>query len=153
MRQYDQGLPGENSPNRSGKAVPASERWVRRFFAGLIGGTVLLIGVAMILLPGLAVVVIPAGLAILASEYLWARRALRRCQGMVVGVKRQPWFRRFRRMAPGRFRFTLNPQVARSRARGSCPSTAFRLVCSCDLRRVTRQLVAEGLGWRAHQHG
>lgn len=38
--------------------------------------TVVLIGVAMIVLPGPAIVVIPAGLAILATEYAWARRWL-----------------------------------------------------------------------------
>jgi hypothetical protein len=41
------------------------------------GGTVLALGVAMILLPGPAVIVIPAGLAILAIEFAWARRWLR----------------------------------------------------------------------------
>jgi hypothetical protein len=38
--------------------------------------TVLLLGVAMIVLPGPAIVVIPIGLAILATEYAWARRWL-----------------------------------------------------------------------------
>jgi hypothetical protein len=38
--------------------------------------TVLLIGVALIVLPGPAFVVIPIGLAILATEYAWARRWL-----------------------------------------------------------------------------
>jgi tellurite resistance protein TerC len=38
--------------------------------------TVLLIGIAMIVLPGPAIVVIPIGLAILATEYAWARRWL-----------------------------------------------------------------------------
>jgi tellurite resistance protein TerC len=42
----------------------------------IMGGTVLLIGVAMIILPGPAVVVIPVGLAILATEFAWARRWL-----------------------------------------------------------------------------
>jgi hypothetical protein len=42
-----------------------------------VGSTVLLLGVAMIVLPGPAVVLIPAGLAILATEFLWARRLLR----------------------------------------------------------------------------
>jgi hypothetical protein len=74
---------------------------VRRFFIALIGGTVLLVGAAMIILPGPAFVVIPAALAILATEFLWAQRALRRCRGVVVGVKRQPIFRRFRRWRRG----------------------------------------------------
>jgi tellurite resistance protein TerC len=38
-----------------------------------MGGTVLLIGIAMIILPGPAVLVIPVGLGILATEYAWAR--------------------------------------------------------------------------------
>jgi tellurite resistance protein TerC len=43
----------------------------------VFGMTVLLIGVAMIVLPGPAFVVIPIGLAILATEYAWARRWLK----------------------------------------------------------------------------
>jgi tellurite resistance protein TerC len=35
---------------------------------GIMGGTVLLIGVVMIVLPGPAILVIPAGLGILATE-------------------------------------------------------------------------------------
>jgi tellurite resistance protein TerC len=36
------------------------------------------IGLAMVVLPGPAIVVIPAGLAILATEFAWARYLLRR---------------------------------------------------------------------------
>ena len=53
---------------------------VRRVVVAVIGGTVLLIGGAMIVLPGPAVVVIPLGLAILATEFVWARRLLKRVQ-------------------------------------------------------------------------
>jgi uncharacterized protein (TIGR02611 family) len=52
-------------------------KYARRIVVLIVGMTVLLIGVAMILLPGPAVVVIPIGLAILATEYAWARRWLR----------------------------------------------------------------------------
>ncbi len=48
----------------------------RRVIKVVIGFTVLLIGLAMTVLPGPAIVVIPAGLAILATEFLWARRLL-----------------------------------------------------------------------------
>jgi hypothetical protein len=41
---------------------------------GIAGGFVLLIGIAMIVLPGPAFLVIPAGLAILATEFEWAHR-------------------------------------------------------------------------------
>jgi len=43
----------------------------------VVGVTVLAIGVALIVLPGPAFLVLPAGLAILATEFLWARRLLR----------------------------------------------------------------------------
>ncbi len=73
---------------------------LRRCVIGLIGSTVVLIGIAMIVLPGPAVVVIPAGLAILATEFIWARRALRRCKGAAAKVRRQSglaaWLRRRR---------------------------------------------------------
>ena len=42
------------------------------------GITVLLLGVALIVLPGPAVIVIPLGLAILATEFAWAKHWLRR---------------------------------------------------------------------------
>ena len=51
---------------------------VRKVVYSILGVTVLLIGVVMIVLPGPAVIVIPLGLAILAGEYAWARRVLRR---------------------------------------------------------------------------
>lgn len=43
----------------------------------LVGGTVVLIGVVMLVSPGPAFVVIPIGLAILGLEWAWARRLLR----------------------------------------------------------------------------
>ena len=48
----------------------------RRVIVIVIGFTVLLVGVAMVVLPGPAVVVIPVGLAILATEFIWARKFL-----------------------------------------------------------------------------
>jgi uncharacterized protein (TIGR02611 family) len=50
---------------------------VKRLVIGLIGFTVLVIGVAMIVLPGPAVIVIPIGLGILATEFIWAKSLLR----------------------------------------------------------------------------
>jgi len=51
-------------------------RHARRLIVLVVGLTVLAIGVAMIVLPGPAFVVIPVGLAILATEFVWARRLL-----------------------------------------------------------------------------
>ena len=50
----------------------------RRVVVAIVGGTILLVGVAMIVLPGPAFIVIPLGLAILATEFVWARWLLSR---------------------------------------------------------------------------
>jgi tellurite resistance protein TerC len=52
-------------------------RFARRVIIFVFGMTVLIIGIAMLVLPGPAIVVIPIGLAILATEYAWARRWLK----------------------------------------------------------------------------
>ena len=51
-------------------------RAAKRIVTAVIGFTVLLLGAAMTVLPGPAIVVIPAGLAILATEFVWARKLL-----------------------------------------------------------------------------
>ena len=56
---------------------------LRKLIVAFIGGTVLLIGVALIVLPGPAFIVIPIGLAILATEFAWARGAINRAKAMV----------------------------------------------------------------------
>jgi tellurite resistance protein TerC len=58
-------------------------KYLRKLIIAIIGGTVLLIGVALIVLPGPAFIVIPVGLAILATEFAWARRAVTRAKAMV----------------------------------------------------------------------
>jgi tellurite resistance protein TerC len=60
----------------------------------IVGGfTVLAIGVAMIVLPGPAFVVIPVGLGILSLEFAWARRWLEkvkeRSEALVNTVKKK----------------------------------------------------------------
>jgi uncharacterized protein (TIGR02611 family) len=55
---------------------------VRRVIVGTIGGTILLIGIALIFLPGPAFIVIPIGLAILATEFAWARHSLQKARGL-----------------------------------------------------------------------
>lgn len=58
--------------------VQLTLRQARRVVVAVIGTTVILIGVIMLVTPGPAFVVIPAGIAILATEFVWARRLLRR---------------------------------------------------------------------------
>jgi tellurite resistance protein TerC len=50
----------------------------RRLVIAAVGGTVLLIGVIMIVTPGPAMVFIPVGLAILGLEFAWARSWLKK---------------------------------------------------------------------------
>jgi tellurite resistance protein TerC len=61
-----------------GNQWPLTYRWARRIAVAVVGGTVLAIGVALIVLPGPALVVIPLGLAILGLEFAWARAWLRK---------------------------------------------------------------------------
>jgi uncharacterized protein (TIGR02611 family) len=53
---------------------------VRRIVIAVVGTTVLLLGVIMIVTPGPALVLIPAGLAILGIEFAWARYWLRKAR-------------------------------------------------------------------------
>jgi tellurite resistance protein TerC len=76
------------------EAIPY--HWARRIAVSVIGGTLCLIGAAMIVLPGPALVVLPLGLGVLGLEYAWARRWLSRVKdtanGLVNGVRNAgPW--------------------------------------------------------------
>lgn len=62
---------------------------VKRILVTVVGGTILLIGVTLLVLPGPAFLVIPLGLAILATEYVWARRWLKRAKNMTNKRKAQ----------------------------------------------------------------
>jgi tellurite resistance protein TerC len=55
----------------------------RRIVIAVIGTSVLLLGIVMMVTPGPALLVIPAGLAILAVEFVWARRWLRKLREMI----------------------------------------------------------------------
>jgi len=63
--------------------------YLKKVVVATIGFTVLLIGIALIFLPGPAIVVIPIGLLILAGEFVWARRLLRRFKKEVKSVGKQ----------------------------------------------------------------
>lgn len=51
-------------------------KFVRRVVIFIVGMTVVLIGIVMFVTPGPAIIVIPAGLAILGVEFAWARHWL-----------------------------------------------------------------------------
>ena len=65
----------------------------RRIIVAVVGTTVLLIGIALLVLPGPAFIVIPIGLAILATEFGWARhwlKKIRRVANNIVSRKAEP---------------------------------------------------------------
>ena len=62
---------------------------IRKTIVGVVGGTVLLIGVALIFLPGPAIIVIRVGLAILASEFAWARHYLHKARDLLKKKQRR----------------------------------------------------------------
>jgi Putative transmembrane protein (PGPGW) len=67
-------------------AMQMTYKLARRLVIGFFGLTVLLVGVAMIVLPGPAFIVIPVGLGILGIEFGWARRWLKTVKDRTGGV-------------------------------------------------------------------
>jgi len=63
----------------------------KRIIVAVIGGTVLALGILMIVLPGPAILVIPVGLGILATEFVWARNLLHKTKGYLT---RKRFFRK-----------------------------------------------------------
>jgi tellurite resistance protein TerC len=61
----------------------------RKCVVAIMGGTVLLIGIIMIVTPGPAIVVIPAGLAILATEFAWAKHYKNRLEEKWAQLRRR----------------------------------------------------------------
>ncbi|HKC80678.1 MAG TPA: PGPGW domain-containing protein [Gemmatimonadaceae bacterium] len=78
----------EAATGRADSATPSALRFARKVVVAVIGASVLAFGIALIVLPGPAVIVIPLGLAILGTEFLWARRLLRRVRQGVASVFR-----------------------------------------------------------------
>ena len=68
------------------RLVPAP---LRKLIVAVIGGTILLIGLALIVLPGPAFIVIPVGLGVLATEFAWARRAVDRGRQAIAKARRR----------------------------------------------------------------
>jgi uncharacterized protein (TIGR02611 family) len=62
---------------------------MKKLIVGLVGGTVLLVGIALLVLPGPGIPIVLAGIAILATEFVWARRALRNAKD--TATKARSW--------------------------------------------------------------
>jgi hypothetical protein len=74
------------------RAGLANRPRVRKLIVGVIGSTVVLFGLALLILPGPAVLVIPLGLAILATEFAWARQLIKRGETWWEQKRRWRWF-------------------------------------------------------------
>ena len=62
-------------------------RPVKRVVAAVVGGALTLVGIALIVLPGPAFIVIPIGLAILATEFDWAKGLLKKARKVASRLK------------------------------------------------------------------
>ena len=65
-------------------------RLARKLVVAVVGGGIVLVGVAMLVLPGPAILVIPLGLALLAKEFAWPRRWLQRVRSWWPVRKKPP---------------------------------------------------------------
>ena len=64
--------------NSIGAFLRLSYKTTRRCVIAILGMTVVLFGIILFFTPGPALLVIPVGLAILATEFIWAQRVLKR---------------------------------------------------------------------------
>ena len=59
----------------------------KRFAVTIVGAALIALGAALMVLPGPGILVIVAGLAVLATEYVWARRLLKRARSKAEEVQ------------------------------------------------------------------
>jgi len=60
---------------------------LRKIIVAVIGFTILAIGILLIVLPGPAFLVIPIGLSVLATEFLWAKNMLEKVKHRTTQFK------------------------------------------------------------------
>jgi len=63
-------------------------RHTRRLIVFVIGSIVLLFGIILIFTPGPAIIIIPMGLAILATEFIWAETLLNKIKEKIKRKKK-----------------------------------------------------------------
>ncbi|SRR6266511_4098175 len=82
---------GRGAPVLKSLALPAGQPMVvsrsnpemKRAIRAIIGGAVLLAGLSMLVLPGPALIFIPLGLGILATDFAWARAAMKKVRKLI----------------------------------------------------------------------
>ena len=75
--------PGTSGKSKAGSAIAFALKRARRIVVFVVGGTLLIVGIALLFLPGPAFLVIPAALTVLALEFAWARRWLHKLRSML----------------------------------------------------------------------
>jgi tellurite resistance protein TerC len=53
--------------------TPVTLKGARRLVVAVVGGTIVLVGIALLVVPGPGLLFIAAGLALLGTEFVWAR--------------------------------------------------------------------------------
>lgn len=59
----------------------------KRIAVAVVGGGLVVLGLAMLVLPGPGIVVVVAGLAVLATEFVWAAAALEKAKGVASAAR------------------------------------------------------------------
>lgn len=81
--------------DRRDSFVAWAYRNARKIVIGIVGATVILLGIAMLVLPGPGLVTMLIGLTILAAEFAWARRWLKHARDFAGDaarrVRRRGW--------------------------------------------------------------
>jgi tellurite resistance protein TerC len=72
-----------------GELASSSSGAARKIAVLVVGSTLLLIGAALLVLPGPALPVLFVGLLVLGTEFLWARRLLKRLKTEVESITRR----------------------------------------------------------------
>ena len=62
---------------------------MKKIIVSVVGGLLVVVGLIMMPLPGPGIVVVVAGIAVLAAEYAWARRALRKTKDKAEEAQRE----------------------------------------------------------------
>ena len=59
---------------------------IRKLVIFLIGTSIVLIGCVLFFTPGPAIIVIPVGLAVLATEFIWAKKLLKKFKETTASI-------------------------------------------------------------------
>lgn len=83
---------------KSSMTIDKIYRHARRVVIAVIGGTIILFGIILLVLPGPGLAVIISGMLILGTEFVWAKRKLNEIKhsGQKLGRHWTDWYRRWR---------------------------------------------------------